>query len=133
MLAVLFSPAVSAFNGWDNDEDAYYMAITYGDKDYTVGETIDVTVHVFNIGEYVNVDNVSLTIGFLGVFISVALGAVIGAVSGYRGGTFDMVTQRVIELLRAFPTLPLWMALSTRSACSAAPWGKLHFTAGGPV
>ena len=33
---------------------------------------------------------VSLTIGFLGVFISVVLGSVIGAISGYRGGTFDM-------------------------------------------
>lgn len=64
---------------------------------------------------------VSLTIGFLGVIISVALGAVIGAISGYRGGTFDMVTQRVIELLRAFPTLPLWMALAAAIPITWSP------------
>jgi peptide/nickel transport system permease protein len=64
---------------------------------------------------------VSLTIGFLGVFISVVLGSVIGAISGYRGGTFDMVTQRVIELLRAFPTLPLWMALAAAIPVTWSP------------
>jgi peptide/nickel transport system permease protein len=64
---------------------------------------------------------VSLTIGFLGVTISVVLGSVIGAISGYRGGTFDMVTQRVIELLRAFPTLPLWMALAAAIPVTWSP------------
>ena len=55
---------------------------------------------------------ISLTIGFLGVFISVVLGSVIGAASGYAGGVMDMVTQRIIEFIRSFPTLPLWMALA---------------------
>jgi len=55
---------------------------------------------------------ISLTLGLLGVLISVFLGSVIGTISGYYGGKVDDITQRVIEFIRSFPTLPLWMALS---------------------
>jgi peptide/nickel transport system permease protein len=41
--------------------------------------------------------------------VSALLGSVIGAASGFYGGVFDIVTQRVSELLLSFPTLPsLW-------------------------
>ncbi len=55
---------------------------------------------------------VSLSIGLLGVFLTVSLGSIIGTVSGYYGGWADNAIQRVIELLRSFPQLPLWMALT---------------------
>jgi len=55
---------------------------------------------------------VSLTIGLVGVFLSLALGSVLGIISGYYGGRVDDVIQRVIELIRSFPSIPLWMALS---------------------
>jgi peptide/nickel transport system permease protein len=55
---------------------------------------------------------ISLTLGLVGVLISVFVGAVIGTLSGYLGGRLDDVIQRVIEFIRSFPTLPLWMALS---------------------
>jgi peptide/nickel transport system permease protein len=55
---------------------------------------------------------VSLTMGLLGVAIIVFLGSVIGTISGYYGGWVDNVIQRIIELIRSFPQLPLWMALS---------------------
>ena len=55
---------------------------------------------------------ISLTIGLVGVTLSLALGAVLGIVSGYYGGWTDNVIQRVIELIRSFPSIPLWMALS---------------------
>jgi len=55
---------------------------------------------------------ISLTIGLIGIAISFVLGIVIGGIAGYYGGTVDMVIQRVIEILRSFPELPLWMALS---------------------
>ena len=44
--------------------------------------------------------------------ISLFLGVIIGAVSGYFGGAVDMVIQRIIEVLGAIPQIPLWMALS---------------------
>ncbi len=55
---------------------------------------------------------ISLTIGLVGVALSLSLGAVLGIVSGYYSGTVDNVIQRVIELIRSFPSIPLWMALS---------------------
>ncbi len=55
---------------------------------------------------------ISLTIGLLGIAISFALGIVIGGLAGYYGGWIDNVIQRLIEILRSFPELPLWMALS---------------------
>lgn len=55
---------------------------------------------------------VSLTISLVGVFFSLTLGTVLGLVSGYYGGRVDNVIQRVIELIRSFPSVPLWMALS---------------------
>jgi peptide/nickel transport system permease protein len=55
---------------------------------------------------------ISLTIGLLGIAISFALGLVIGGLAGYYGGAVDTIVQRLIEIIRSFPELPLWMALS---------------------
>jgi peptide/nickel transport system permease protein len=55
---------------------------------------------------------ISLSIGLVGVIISLVLGIIIGGISGYFGGAIDMVIQRITEIFRTFPTIPLWMALS---------------------
>jgi len=55
---------------------------------------------------------ISLTIPLVGVGISFVLGLIIGGISGYYGGWLDSLIQRIIEIIRSFPTLPLWMALS---------------------
>lgn len=55
---------------------------------------------------------ISLTIGLIGIAASFTLGLVIGGIAGYYGGWVDMAVQRVIEVIRSFPELPLWMALS---------------------
>jgi peptide/nickel transport system permease protein len=55
---------------------------------------------------------ISLTIGLVGVAMSLVLGTVLGVTSGYYGGWVDEVIQRLIELIRAFPNVPMWMALS---------------------
>lgn len=56
---------------------------------------------------------ISLTIGIFGVLLSFFLGVVIGGLAGYRGGVFDMVVQRITEVLQSIPSIPLWMALAT--------------------
>jgi peptide/nickel transport system permease protein len=66
---------------------------------------------------------ISLTIGLLGVSLSFLLGLAIGALSGYVGGWVDNLIQRLIEILRSFPSIPLWMALS---AALPAWWSPLH-------
>jgi peptide/nickel transport system permease protein len=55
---------------------------------------------------------VSLLIGLVSVAISLFLGVLLGGLSGYVGGTTDTVIQRVIEILRSIPTIPLWMGLA---------------------
>lgn len=55
---------------------------------------------------------ISLSIGLIGVSLSLILGALMGGISGYYGGLADTLIQRIIELLRSVPTIPLWMALS---------------------
>jgi peptide/nickel transport system permease protein len=54
----------------------------------------------------------SLSIGLVGVFMSMTLGLFLGGISGYYGGLIDDIIQRVIEFLRSMPGTPLWMALS---------------------
>lgn len=55
---------------------------------------------------------VSLTIPFASAIISFFLGILIGSLSGYFGGMFDIIVQRIIEVIGAVPQIPLWMALS---------------------
>ena len=55
---------------------------------------------------------ISLTIGLVGIAFSFILGIVIGGLAGYHGGAFDLVVQRVIEVLQSIPSIPLWMALA---------------------
>lgn len=55
---------------------------------------------------------ISLSIGLVGVAMSLVLGVAIGGISGFFGGWIDVVIQRVIELLRSIPTIPLWMGLA---------------------
>lgn len=55
---------------------------------------------------------VSLTIGLFGVAVSFVLGIVIGGLAGYHGGWFDLIVQRIIEVLQSIPSIPLWMALA---------------------
>lgn len=55
---------------------------------------------------------VSMSIGLVGVTLSLVLGIVLGGISGYFGGIIDGIIQRVIELLQSIPTIPLWMGLA---------------------
>ena len=54
----------------------------------------------------------SLFVGLLGLAIGFVLGLFFGGLSGYYGGSVDMLIQRLIEFLQSLPTLPLWMALA---------------------
>jgi peptide/nickel transport system permease protein len=55
---------------------------------------------------------ISLTVGLVGVTLSLLIGSVFGVASGYYGGRIDDVMQRLIEVVRSFPAIPLWMALA---------------------
>lgn len=64
---------------------------------------------------------ISLTIGIIGITISFTLALFFGGLAGYYGGWIDNVVQRLIEVLRSFPELPLWMALSAALPVTWSP------------
>lgn len=55
---------------------------------------------------------ISLSVGLVGVVLSLTLGLMLGGLSGYYGGRVDSVVQRVIEFFMSIPTLPLWLGLA---------------------
>lgn len=65
---------------------------------------------------------ISLTVGLVGVALSLIIGAFLGVYSGYFGGWVDNLIQRVIEIIRSFPPIPLWMALT---AALPSHWSPL--------
>lgn len=55
---------------------------------------------------------ISMSIGLVGVLVSLLIGVSLGGISGYYGGWVDNIIQRVIEFIRSVPTIPLWMGLA---------------------
>jgi peptide/nickel transport system permease protein len=55
---------------------------------------------------------ISMSIGLVGVAISLVLGIFLGGLSGYYGGRIDAVIQRLIEFVLSLPTIPIWLALA---------------------
>lgn len=66
---------------------------------------------------------VSLFIGLIGVALSFIFGIILGGIAGYYGGIVDNIIQRIIEILRSIPDIPLWMALS---AALPREWPSLY-------
>ncbi len=64
----------------------------------------------------------SLTVGLIGITVSFLLGIGFGSIAGYFGGKIDWVINRLIEVLRSLPELPLWLALS---AAVPSNWGPV--------
>jgi peptide/nickel transport system permease protein len=64
---------------------------------------------------------ISMSIGVVGVCISLLLGVVLGAVSGFYGGIVDTLTQRLIEVISSMPTIPLWLGLAAAIPLTWSP------------
>jgi peptide/nickel transport system permease protein len=64
----------------------------------------------------------SLTVGLVGITVSFLIGITLGSIAGYFGGFLDWSINRVIEILRSLPELPLWLALS---AAVPSHWGPV--------
>jgi len=70
---------------------------------------------------------ISMSIGLIGVIISLFLGILLGGISGYYGGPLDNFIQRLTEFLRSIPTIPLWMGLAAAIPLSWPPL-RVYFT-----
>jgi peptide/nickel transport system permease protein len=69
---------------------------------------------------------ISMTVGLVGVALTIMLGSVMGAASGYFGGLIDDVMQRAIEIIMSFPTIPLWAALAAALPHVSESFTMLH-------
>jgi peptide/nickel transport system permease protein len=56
---------------------------------------------------------ISLTIALVVVTLTTTIGTLVGITSGYLGGRLDVWVQRFVELVLAFPQLPLYLALTS--------------------
>lgn len=56
---------------------------------------------------------ISLAIGLISVTIGMFIGVPIGAISGYYGGRFDLLVQRLVDIMIAFPGILLAIVIVT--------------------
>ena len=64
---------------------------------------------------------ISMSIGLVGVALSLFLGVLLGGVSGFYGGAIDNFIQRLIEFLQSIPSIPLWMGLAAAIPLTMPP------------
>ena len=114
----------------DKTEKYFIQFFTQGET-YALLGLIETNIHVFGVDEEAVVflsgtdglgrdlfsrmllgARTSLFVGLLGLAVGFVLGLIFGGISGYYGGSADMLIQRMIEFLQSLPTLPLWMALA---------------------
>lgn len=115
----------------ENTEEKYPLKLFVRGEEYKFLGMVPTNIHLFGVEEPGRIflfgtdgmgrdlfsrvalgSQVSLTIPLVGVLISLVLGIIIGGISGYFGGITDYIIQRIIEVFRSFPSLPLWMALA---------------------
>lgn len=73
------------------------------------------------LSRFISGTRISMSIGLIGVFLSLVLGILLGGLSGYYGGSVDNLIQRVIEFLRSIPSIPLWMGLAAALPTNMPP------------
>ncbi len=71
---------------------------------------------------------ISMSIGLIGVMISLVFGITLGGISGYYGGRVDTVIQRLIEFLVSIPRIPLFLGLAAALPQNWPPLRVYFFT-----
>ena len=83
-------------------------------------ETVEGFVHILGTDDLgrdqfsriVYATRTSLTVGLAGLVVAFVLGLLFGGIAGYAGGVVDSAIQRLIEIVRSIPTIPLVMGLA---------------------
>ena len=70
---------------------------------------------------------ITLMIALVSISLITLIGTLTGITSGYLGGKFDLWFQRFVEVILAFPQLPLYLALTTLIPVTAPSYIFLSF------
>jgi peptide/nickel transport system permease protein len=117
---------------WSEDtSQPYYLRFFVKSWEYKVLGTIPMRWHLYDVDEGGTIyilgtdkfgrdlwgracmaGRISLSLSLFATFISVAVGSILGVISGYYGGMTDNLIQRFTEFVQSFPQLVLWMALA---------------------
>lgn len=106
VLIALLAPILSPY---DPEQVQMSLALKAPSTDHWFG-TDEVGRDLFSRVVYGT--RLSLGMGISIILISGLIGILLGAVAGYRGGTFGQIIMRIMDIILAFPTLILAMALS---------------------
>lgn len=105
ILVAVFAPLISPFD--PNEIHPEYLFEAPGATLPLGGDFAgrDVLSRLFHGGR------ISLFVGFASIAIGITAGAMMGAVSAYYGGKFDLIIQRFVDAFIAFPGIILALAL----------------------
>ncbi|THE63589.1 ABC transporter permease [Salinadaptatus halalkaliphilus] len=126
----LFAPVLATHNPhttgyFDDDGNAYPpMGVSYDSHQWVDGERVTYTAEP-SADHYLGTNNIgqdvfsrllfgartSLMVGVFGTGLAVLIGVPFGLVSGYYGGRVDDAMMRVADIMLAFPSLVLALAL----------------------
>ena len=66
-----------------------------------------------------------MTVGFIAVIIQFAIGILVGGISGYYGGTVDILLMRLAEVVGSLPFIPLALILSALIGNKVSDVGRI--------
>lgn len=126
-----FNPQTFKQEYHEDKSDKYFLNFFTQGEEYKILGLIPSTLKLFGVdkGGYITLlgtdingrDNfsrllyggqVSLTIGFMALFIAFPIGLLYGGISGYYGGLTDTIMMRVAETLMSIPSFYLLITLS---------------------
>ncbi|HEY3062007.1 MAG TPA: ABC transporter permease [Chloroflexota bacterium] len=107
---VAHGPTYKLWGVWEMDIHLLRLAPEAPDQTFFILGTDRLGRDLFS--RVIHGGRLSLSIGLVGVALSLVLGILLGGISGYYGGWIDTVVQRVIEFLRSIPRIPLWLGLA---------------------
>lgn len=126
-----FDPETYGFGFYPDYSKEYPIKFFVKGQPYKILGLIPADIHLFGVDEPARIfllgtdmngrDNfsrllyggqISLTIGFLGLFIAFPIGLVYGGISGYFGGRVDNLMMRVAEIIMSIPSFYLLISLA---------------------
>ncbi len=105
---ILASLAAPLLTSYDPQKQSLKDSLEYPSREHLLGTDYlgrDLLTRLLYGGR------ISLMIGFLAVGLGLAFGVTLGAISGFFGGWFDLIIQRIADILLSFPSFLLALTL----------------------